>query len=329
MTVAAVGIGEVRGVVGRIDRKTVVVTGAGGYVGSALVMRLAERGCRVVGFGHGGSYPALARCLPAGVSLVSGDLTDADAVRGVTRDADAVVHSGSVTGEASCRRDLPGAVRTIVRGTRMVVDAVLENAVGRLVHLSTYAVYSTFRERPMPLAEDMELLPDDVYGALKAEAEWEAARAPAAILRLTNVYGVGSGITLKRDVIGRFVTAAREGAPLTIYGEGSQGIDFVHVDDVCRVVGELIELPRLEGPLVLNVGSGKVTSIRRLAETAAALAREVLGREVSIVSQEAPPGKIWPDRWVSTERLRKAFPWFPGQSLEQGMRDIMRHRWDA
>ena len=315
--------------VGRTDRKTVLVTGAGGYVGSALVVRLAERGWRVVGFGHGGSYPALARRLPESVTLVSGDLTDADAVCEVTRGVDAVVHSGSVTGEASCRRDLPGAVRTIVRGTRMVVDAVRENGVGRLVHLSTYAVYSTFRERPMPLAEDMELTPDDVYGALKAEAEWEASRVPSAILRLTNVYGVGSGIVLKRDVIGRFITAAREGAPLTMYGEGTQGIDFVHIDDVCRVVAELIDLPLGEGPLVLNVGSGKVTSIRQVAETAAALAREVLGQDVSIVSQEAPPGKIWPDRWVATERLRKAFPWFPGQSLEQGMREIMHQQWDA
>jgi nucleoside-diphosphate-sugar epimerase len=211
----------------------------------------------------------------------------------------------------------------------MVVDAVRENGVGQLVHLSTYAVYSTFRERQMPLAEDVELLPDDVYGALKAEAEWEASRVPAAILRLTNVYGVGSGIILKRDVIGRFITAAREGAPITMYGEGTQGVDFVHIDDVCRVVAELIDLPRREGPLVLNVGSGKVISIRQLAEAAAALAREVLGRDVSIVSQEAPPGKIWPDRWVSTERLRKAFPWFPAASLEQGMREIMRQRWDA
>jgi len=311
------------------NHKTVLVTGAGGYVGSALVLRLAERGHRVVGFGHGSSYPALERRLPEGVRLVSGDLTDADALRKATRGVDAVVHSGSVTGEASCRRDLPAAVRTIVRGTRMVVDTVRENGVGRLVHLSTYAVYSTFRERQMPLAEDMELWPDDVYGALKAEAEWEAARVPSAILRLTNVYGVGSGITLKRDVIGRFISAAREGAPLTMYGEGTQGIDFVHIDDVCRVVAELLDLPRREGSLVLNVGSGKVTSIRQLAETAAALAREVLGRDVPIVSQEAPPGKIWPDRWVSTERVRSTFPWFPAASLAQGMREIMRHRWDA
>ena len=94
-------------------------------VGSALVVRLAERGHRVIGFGHGSSYAALRPRLPEGVTLVSGDLADGDVVRKAVRGVDAVVHSGSVTGEASCRRDLSAAVRTIVRGTRMVVEGTV------------------------------------------------------------------------------------------------------------------------------------------------------------------------------------------------------------
>jgi nucleoside-diphosphate-sugar epimerase len=307
--------------------RTVLVTGAGGYVGGALVVDLAARGHRVVGYGHDTTFARLARALPGTATLVAGDLTDRDAVRRVVGGVAAVVHSGSVTGEASCRRDPLRAVRTIVRGTRNVVDAVLEHGVPALVHLSTYAVYSTFRERPMPLAEDAELAPDDVYGALKAEAEWEASRAPAAILRLTNVFGLGAGLVLKSDVIGRFVRAARAGEPLTLYGDGSQGIDFVHVGDVCRVVAEMLEPPRREGALVLNVGSGGVTSIRRLAGMVADGAREVLGREVPIVSQEAPPGKVWPDRWVSTERIRRLLPWFPATPLAAGVRELLAHDW--
>jgi nucleoside-diphosphate-sugar epimerase len=179
----------------------------------------------------------------------------------------------------------------------------------------------------MPLAEDAELTPDDLYGTLKAEAEWEAARVPSVALRLTNVYGRGAGIVLKRDVMGRYVRAVQEGEPLRMYGDGLQGIDFVHVDDVCRVVAGVADLAPADRPRALNVGSGCVVSIRALAETFARVAGRALDREVALVTEPAPPGKIWPDRWVSTARLRACFPWFPGTSLEAGIEELLRARW--
>ena len=305
--------------------KTIVVTGAGGYVGSALALALAEAGHLVTGYGHGSNFPALRARTTRDLDLVSGDLVDRDALLRVTRGADVVVHVASVTGESACRRDMPAAVRSIVRGTRMVVDAVAENTVPLLVHVSTYAVYSTFRTRPMPLVEEAELLPDDLYGTLKAEAEWEASRVPSIVLRLTNVYGRGSGVVRKSDVLGHFVRAVEEGRPLRMFGDGSQGIDFVHVDDVCRVVAALIALPRRDCPVVLNVGSGAVTSIRSLADVFVRVARERLGREVGVVMEDAPRDKIWPDRWVSTQRLTALFPWFPATTLGQGVAELLAH----
>ena len=78
---------------------------------------------------------------------------------------------------------------------------------------------------------------------------------------------------------------------------------------------------------MLNVGSGGVVSIRALAETFARVARRTLDREVGLVTEPAPPGKVWPDRWVSIERLRACFPWFPGTSLEAGIEELLRARW--
>ena len=64
--------------------KTFLVTGAGGYVGSALVVRLAEAGHRVIGFGHASAYPALRARAARDVRLVAGELTDGDALRALT-----------------------------------------------------------------------------------------------------------------------------------------------------------------------------------------------------------------------------------------------------
>ena len=303
------------------ETRRVLVTGAGGYVGAALVVDLQRRGFRVVGYGHSANFPALRARTDGAAELVEGDLTDARALERAVRGANAVVHAASFAGERSCRRDMPGAVRSIVRGTRHVVDAIAAGGTARLVHLSTYAVYSTFRERPMPLEESAELTPDDLYGTLKAEAEWEASRIPAVILRLTNVFGRGSGLVLKTDVLGHFTRAIREGKPLKMNAGGRQGIEFVHVDDVCRVIAELLERPRPTDPLALNVGVGRATSIRELAALFQSVAREELGRDVAIASEES--GEVWPDRWVSIDRLRALFPWYPAKSLEDGVRELL------
>jgi UDP-glucose 4-epimerase len=239
------------------------------------------------------------------------------------------VHAASPAGETACRRDLPAAIRGIVRGTRLVVDAVRDAGVPLLIHISTYGVYATFGAREMPLVEDAELCPDDLYGALKAEAEWEARRVPSVILRLSNVYGRGAGIILKRDVIGHFVRAVQEGRALRIFGDGRQGIDFVHVDDVVRVIAGLLARPPAGRPLVLNVGSGGVVSIRALAEGFAVAAKELLGREVPIVHEEAPRDKIWPDRWVAIERLRSLFPDFPAVPLARGVHELLGTSWQV
>jgi len=309
-------------------RRSVLVTGPGGYVGSTLAMRLAGAGHRVIGYGHGSNFPALhTRSQEGGVELVSGDLTDRGELGRAMRGVDAVVHAASVTGDVACRRDVGAALRTIVRGTRLVVEAVQAHAIPLLIHVSSYAVYGTLHARPMPLDEEMHLEADDLYGTLKAEAEWEASQVPSIIVRLTNVYGRGAGLILKRDVVGHFVRAVQEGRPLRVFGDGSQGIDFVHVDDVSRVVGVLLEWSRPVRPYVLNVGSGRVVSIRALAELCARAARERLGRDVGIVTEEAPRDKIWPDRWVATQRLRECCPWFPSVTLEHGIDELVTTRW--
>src|SRR6185436_19655165 len=113
------------------------------------------------------------------------------------------------------------------------------------------------QQRPMPLTEEMDPRPDEFYGALKATAEREIIDSGRfQIFRLANVYGYGSGIfSLSSGVAGKFVQLIAQGKPLTVFGDGAQSIDYVHIDDVCRAYEAALHQPEVRN-FVLNVGGG-------------------------------------------------------------------------
>lgn len=301
--------------------KKVLVTGVSGYIGSSCAIFLANEGYDVIGYGHATRFDEIKK-VPGmeNLSLIQGDVTDKEALIEALRGVYAIVHTAAPTGEKACQRDPWGAIRSIVRGSRVIAEAALELKIEHLVHISTQAVYSTFQERRMPLKEEDELLPDDWYGSLKAEAEYEISKAHARILRLSNVYGRGAGLVLKTDVVGNYIRALREGKNLTVFGDGNQGIDFVHIDDVLRVVKKCIELEPQDRVEVFNVGSGTMTSIFTLASTLVGLA----GEKSHVVFEAAPPGKLWPPRMLDITKVQKLCPSFPQTSIEDGLKEFFK-----
>lgn len=301
----------------------ILIVGGGGFIGSALLKHFA-RGHACVCFGHGGRFAELRESVGGGVEYVEGDLTDTKLLREVVRGSGAVLHAAGSGGEVPCLSDPVGSVLTHVQGTHMLLQEVLRQGVKTLVFASTIAVYGTHKAREMPLEEGMDARPDDFYAALKATAERlliDAGRGQ--ILRLANVYGYGSGLgsTRASGVIGRFVEAALDGEPLRVYGDGSQSIDYVHVDDVCAAFEAA--LGRGGEQFVYNVGGGRPASVKSLAELTAELAAEELGRRPELAYAEAPPNKVWPDRWLSIERAGRELGWQPRTGLRDGIRELL------
>jgi nucleoside-diphosphate-sugar epimerase len=173
----------------------------------------------------------------------------------------------------------------------------------------------------MPLEEDMEPRPDDFYAALKATAEQLLRDSGhAQILRLANVYGYGTGLHLRSSgVIGRFVEAALNDEPLQIYGDGSQSIDYVHVDDVCTAFEAALKRPGEQ--FVYNVGGGQPATIKSLAELTVQVAAE-FNRRPNVIYAEAPPNKIWPDRWLSVAKAAE-LGWSPRVGLQAGIHELL------
>lgn len=303
------------------DRQRVVVSGAFGYVGLAFLER-HKRDLALIGVGHA------PRCdyEPTGVEAHIGDTALAAEVAG---SGDSVVHLAGGGGAAFFQDNPVAGVRNTVRSTAALLEGFQAKGVGRKVFASTIAVYGTFRDHGRPYDEATSPEPDDLYGALKEATEAVWSLCGGTSLRLANIYGAGSGYDVGlMGVVERFARAAATGAELSIYGDGAQRIDFVHVDDVADAFA--LALSAEAPPRVINVGGGAPVSIRELAEIAIR-AGQALGQSPTLISKTPPPGKVWPDRSLDITRAHESLGWTPRVTIEHGMTELvqMMHRTGA
>lgn len=304
----------------------VIVIGGGGFVGSALVARLAaSHSC--VCYGHGRRYGELRELVGGGVEFVEGDARDGGLLRELFGGADAVLHVAGTGGEADCLADPAGSVLAHVHATHVCLREALRAGVGRFVFASTIAVYGTYRARTQPLEEGAEPLPDDFYGALKFAAEQEVFDSGRGqVFRLANVYGASGGLPPSSgSVADKFVDAVAAGKPMRVFGEGSQLIDYVHVSDVCDAFEAALDSSQPR-PTVHNLGGGCPVSIRELAALTKMVAAERFGLDAHVEQVPAPAQKLWPDRWLSIEKAGRELNWRPSVGLEEGLAGMLARK---
>ncbi len=296
----------------------ILIVGGGGFIGSALVRHFsAEHRC--ICFGHGRNFGELRARIPGDVEYVEGDITDQQLIARVVSRADAVIFAAGTGGEADCLANPTQSLLTHVHGAHLLLHEVRRRNIERYIFTSTIAVYGTHEARPMPLSEEMAPRPDEFYGALKSSAERELIDSDRfRILRLANVYGSRLGPTpASSGVAEKFVDLIQQGRPLRVFGDGAQRIDYVHVEDVCRSFELALRQPAAES-FIYNVGGGNPVSIRTLAETCVQVA-ESTGHEVQIQYEPAPAGKLWPDRWLAIDKIKRELEWEPRVSLAEGL----------
>jgi UDP-glucose 4-epimerase len=297
----------------------VLVTGAFGFLGLALVRKLSD--FETVALGHASRSPLARGAIPANVHLIEGDLNAVNTLLGDAAPFDAIVHLAGGGGAAKCAKDPVGAVRNNIDATTALSLYARRTGVRRLLFASTIVVYGTHSSPQRPYFEDDVIAPDDLYGVVKASAEriWTGV-AGGSVLRLANIYGAGSGVDVGvNGAAERFARAAASGGQLSITG-GAQRIDYVHIDDVVDAFRLALGAPTLSP--VLNVGGGDPISIADLAELFVQAGRD-LGVQPSLERVPASADSVWPDRCLDISLIADELGWKPRVPYRTGVAGLV------
>ena len=275
-----------------MSRKT-VITGGAGFIGSALARALVARGddVSVLDNFSSGKRENL-QDLAGSLAVVEGDILDAGLLDRVFAGAEVVFHEAAIP---SVPRSLAAPVASHnanATGTLSVLEAVRRCQVRRVVYAGSSSAYG---EPPsLPVVETMAPAPLSPYAVSKLAGEHYCrvyARVfgvQAVILRYFNVFGPRQDPNSQyAAVIPRFITAALDGLPPTVYGDGEQSRDFCFIDNVVAANLGAADAEGASGK-VFNIACGSGTSLNRVL----ALLGEALGRPVSARHEPARAGDV-------------------------------------
>lgn len=299
-----------------MDRTSVLVLGADGFIGRHLIANLTSRGVPVVAATRDPAPPANGL-----VRNVVDRFCEASAFSGLLDTCAAVVHaaSESTPGSSVATPQLDGNLRT----TLALLEALQAYPDRRLVFLSSAG--TLYGERETPARETDVLRPRSYHGAGKAAAEhfihaWAAQHeGTAAILRPTNVYGRGQRAKRGFAIVPTAMDCAATGDALSVWGDGSQIRDYLHVRDLVELVLRATLDPMPAGCHVLNAASGDAVPLNDL------LARIEAASNRKIARTYAPPraSDVAQIR-VDACAARELFGWTPAVALDDGLADTWR-----
>jgi UDP-glucose 4-epimerase len=311
----------------------VLVTGGAGYVGSTVIRDLLSRGEEVISVDnlYRGDYRHLsAQKVDFRLRMMEGDITSTKEIKDSLEGVDnlsAVVHLAAVSGLDSCQEEPKKAVLTNVLGTLNILE-IARVYDASVFFASSAAVFGV--PRRCPITEDHPRDPINLYGVSKLAGE-NLVNAYSQnyglnniILRFGNIFGVGL-FTYWDTVIPKFVRQAIEGKPLTVYGSGDQGRDFVHVLDVSRAILLALDNEDVSGE-TFNLAGATTISVNSVANMVSEVLKHEYGKDVETV--HLPPRKGEPhvkDFRYSIDKIKIRLGFKPRWTVRHGIEQVANY----
>ena len=299
----------------------VLVIGGAGYIGSALLPKLLEKGyqVRVVDLLLYGTEPIEKFLEHPHLEVMQADFRQIDKIVEAMRDVDAVIHLGGIVGDPASALDEELTTEINLIATRMIAEVAKGSGVGHFIFASTCSVYGASDQM---LDERSELNPVSLYARSKIASEKVLLQmadehfAPV-ILRFGTIYGL-SGRTRFDLVVNLLTAKAYVDKEITIFG-GEQWRPFLHVDDAAQALLQVLEAPKgLVRNQIFNVGSNEQNfTIRQVGEIVHSFVADAI-----VVNKGEDVDRR--NYWVNFNKINHALGFAPNWTVEQGVEQVLQ-----
>jgi dTDP-glucose 4,6-dehydratase len=314
-------------------KKTILVTGGAGFIGSNFVRFIYNKypQYKIIVL-DALTYAGNTASLPIDVnetrrsrlSFWHGDVKNAELVDMLMSKSDVVVHFAAETHVTRSIYDNFHFFETDILGTHAIANAVLQHRdkIERFIHISSSEVYGTAQKKNMD--ETHPLMPLSPYASAKAGADrlvysyWATYGIPAVIIRPFNAYGPYQHL---EKAIPRFITSCILNEPLRVHGNGNASRDYLFVEDLCVAIDKIMQgdMKKISGN-VFNVASGVHRSILSIAKDVVKL----MGKDESLITFVGErPGQVF-RHTGNTKKIKSMFNWKSQVGWEYGLKKTIK-----
>jgi NAD dependent epimerase/dehydratase len=309
------------------EKMKILVTGAGGFIGSYLTEKLLDTGCEVKAFVRYNSrnfWGWLEQIKnKKGLEIVTGDIRDYDSVFSAMKGCDQVFHLAALIGIPYSYYSPLAYIKTNTEGTYNILQTAKECGIKKVIHTSTSEIYGTARF--VPITEEHPINPQSPYAATKASADFIALSyyrsfgLPVIVVRPFNTYGPRQSA---RAVIPTIISQLIAGNKKVKLGSLFPTRDLTYVKDTAEGFIKISESKKAVGE-VINIGSGFEISIKDLVN--------LIGKTMNVkIKAETEKERQRPEKsevgrlYADTKKIKKLTGWFPKYSLEKGIKETIK-----